>query len=163
MEDPEIGLIWANLKHVHEIVGAAVAERMESEAGLGPSEAYVLFQLANEPDGCLRMGELAGRLDMAQSGATRVIDRLEERGLVIRQSPRDNRRTTYAHLTDEGRHLFMRVRPIFFDTVQQRLAGALSERELAELRALLRKVIVASGRCEEAPWNCPESREAAAN
>ncbi len=157
VQDPELGLIWADLKHVHEIVGAALAERMETEAGLGVTEAYVLFRLANEPDGCLRMGTLAERLDMAQSGVTRVVDRLEERGLVRRQSPRDNRRTTYAHLTDEGRHVFSQIRPIFFETVHQRLAGPLSEPELTQLRETLRKLIVAYGRCEEAPWECPDA------
>ena len=51
------------------------------------------------------MGDLAARLSLAQSGATRVIDRLVERGWVAREIPPDNRRTTYAVLTDEGRAL----------------------------------------------------------
>ncbi len=160
MHDPELGATWANLKHVHELVGAALAERVESECGIGASEAYVLFRLANEPDGCLRMGELASRLDMAQSGVTRVIDRLESRGLVIRESRRDDRRTTFAKLTADGRAMFERLRPIFFDTIHSRFAAALSESELRDLRGLLRKIVEASGRCEEEPWKCGEASTA---
>lgn len=154
MRDEDLGLTWINLRHVHELVSTALSHGLEAQTGVGLSEAYVLFRLANAPSGCLRMGDLAGRLDMAQSGVTRLIDRLEERDWVVREQPRDNRRTTYARLTPAGRSAFERVKPVYARLIHDKLAASLPAADLADLRRLLRQVLEGLGACEEAPWAC---------
>jgi DNA-binding MarR family transcriptional regulator len=53
-------------------------------------------------DGELRVGELAGRVGVDETTATRLVDRLEEAGLVERRRLDDDRRVTVVALTSEG-------------------------------------------------------------
>src|SRR6188508_3414239 len=62
-----------------------------------------LVHLEETPDG-LRMNDLAERILYSKSGFTRVVDRLEEAGLVRRVVPENDRRSILVLLTDEGRN-----------------------------------------------------------
>ncbi len=151
MERPDLSVTWVYLHHAHELVSGHLARALEAETGIGASECYVLFRLASAPRECLRMGDLAGLLDMAQSGITRLIDRLEERGLVTREQPKDNRRTTLARLTPEGEQAYARIKPVFTRTMEERLSSLTIE-ESGELRRLLQKVMGAEGSWMLGPW-----------
>src|SRR5438477_81766 len=65
-------------------------------------QLYALGELARDD---LRMTELAGRLGLAESTVTRVIDRLESAGLVARRTSPPDRRCVVAELTPTGRRL----------------------------------------------------------
>ncbi len=52
--------------------------------------------------GPLLVGELARRIGIGASGATTLVDRLEQAGLVRRQTRTTNRRTVEIDLTDKG-------------------------------------------------------------
>src|SRR4051812_42516941 len=75
----------------------------ELERGVGiPLRWYdVLVHVENEPNG-MRMNVLAEEILTSKSGLTRVIDRMEEEGLVRRVRPEDDRRTVLVVLTDAG-------------------------------------------------------------
>src|SRR3954466_14069318 len=75
---------------------------LERDAGI-PMRSYdVLVHLEETPDG-LRMNELAERILYSKSGFTRVVDRMEEAGLVNRVRPDNDRRSILIVLTDQGR------------------------------------------------------------
>ena len=98
VDDPKwhafYGLLQVNA-HIVERVGAA----MERETGLPPSWFEVLANLSKGP---LRMSDLAAQLTLSRGGATRLIARMEDEGLVEREIPKTDRRATYARLTDKG-------------------------------------------------------------
>ena len=71
-----------------------VGERMERETGLAPAWYEVLARLHK---GSCRMGELAESLVLSRGGATRLIARMEEAGLVEREIPKEDRRATFAN------------------------------------------------------------------
>jgi DNA-binding MarR family transcriptional regulator len=125
---------------------------MASETGIGLSEGEVMYQLSCAPDERLRMSDLADRLGMAQSGITRVVDRLVVRGLVVRETRPTNRRTIDARLTPAGRELFDRARPVYFGVIRDRFGRGISATDAAALRALLRSVLEGLGAGEEVPW-----------
>ena len=50
------------------------------------------------------MNELAERILYSKSGFTRVVDRMEEAGLVRRVRPKNDRRSILVVLTDQGRN-----------------------------------------------------------
>jgi DNA-binding MarR family transcriptional regulator len=62
----------------------------------------VLVQLAEAPGRRLRMAELADRVLLSRSGVTRLVDRLERAGLVIRQRVVADGRGVIAELTEPG-------------------------------------------------------------
>jgi DNA-binding MarR family transcriptional regulator len=86
----------------------ALAERADVACcGMTVAQAATLEALS---DGGLRLGELGRRLGIAPSTLSRNIDRLVDRGLVIRGPDPDDRRAQRAELTDEGRTTASAVR-----------------------------------------------------
>src|SRR4051812_27674117 len=83
------------------------AARLRSSVSRGfgeltASQSQALVTLAG---GGLMMRELAGRLGVAESTATRLVDRLERPGLAERTASEGDRRCVVARLTAAGRKL----------------------------------------------------------
>ena len=74
---------------------------LERDAGIPLRWYDALVHLEESPEG-LRMNELAERILYSKSGLTRVVDRLEEAGLVRRVRPENDRRSILVVLTDQG-------------------------------------------------------------
>jgi len=70
-------------------------------AKLTPTRLRALDVLAQSTS--VRIGELADRVGIDETTATRLVDRLEEAGLVIRREVADDRRGTLVELTRAGR------------------------------------------------------------
>jgi DNA-binding MarR family transcriptional regulator len=93
----------------HELGSILASRRLHSslhpELGkkLTPSKLRGLELLAQQ-DG-LRVGELAERVGVDDTTATRLVDRLEELGLAERHSEEGDRRAILVGLTAEGREL----------------------------------------------------------
>jgi DNA-binding MarR family transcriptional regulator len=73
-------------------------------------------------------------------GMTHLVDRLEALGLVERLPDPEDRRGLLVGLTRKGRALVDRVTPSHLAT-ERRLLEGLTEREQAQLAALLRKLL----------------------
>src|SRR5213078_1025668 len=82
---------------------------LERDAGLPMRWYDVLVKLEETPDG-LRMHELAERILYSKSGFTRVVDRMEEAGLVRRVQPENDRRSIFVVATDKGRETMEQAR-----------------------------------------------------
>src|SRR6185436_3450103 len=61
------------------------------------------YNLAERENPKMRMCDLASTVLLSRSGLTRLVDRLERDGLIVRQSCADDARGQYAVLTDAGR------------------------------------------------------------
>src|SRR5581483_10084923 len=85
----------------------------------------------------VRTLDLAGRLVSRAPDITRLLDKLERRGLIERDRPADNRRVVHVGITEAGRALLRELREPLRQCHARQL-GHLSPRELAELAALLR-------------------------
>lgn len=92
--------------------------------------------------------ELAGRLVSRAPDITRLLDRLDRRGLIARERPAGNRRTVHVILTDAGAALLEELDAQVRDC-HRRQVGHMSEEELAALTVLLRRA--------RAPHEAPES------
>src|SRR5213075_1526271 len=84
-------------------------EELERDAAIPLRWYDILVHLEETPDG-LRMNELAERILYSKSGFTRVVDRLEEAGLVRRVRPDSDRRSILISLTDQGRAMIDQAR-----------------------------------------------------
>ena len=99
----------------------------------------VLVQLEEAEDG-LRMNELAGRILFSKSGLTRVVDRMEEAGLVRRERPAEDRRVVEVFITPAGLETLQAARAVHRRGVQEHFVQHLDERELAALGHALENV-----------------------
>jgi MarR family 2-MHQ and catechol resistance regulon transcriptional repressor len=78
-------------------------------AGLSMTDFDVLLRLARSAGGRLRMTDLATQTALSTSGITRVVDRLDKRGLATRESCPSDRRGSFAVLTGPGQDLLTGV------------------------------------------------------
>ena len=112
---------------------------LERDAGIPLRWYDALVQLEETPDG-LRMNELAERILYSKSGFTRVVDRLEEAGLVQRVRPENDRRSILVVLTDEGRTTMKRARRHHRHSIEQHFSRHLSETDIKTLTRALEKL-----------------------
>jgi DNA-binding MarR family transcriptional regulator len=99
----ELSTCWRELSSI--LASRRLHASLHPELGrqLTPSKLRGLELLAQH-DG-LRVGELADRVGVDDTTATRLVDRLEELGLAERHSEEGDRRAILVGLTAEGREL----------------------------------------------------------
>src|SRR5437660_12337082 len=123
--------------HWMELARFITSRRIRSSVytpGLGDLPAAQLYALGELARDDLRMTELAGRLGLAESTVTRVIDRLESAGLVARRTSPPDRRCVVAELTPTGRRLAAELE----ESRRQFLAELMGTLQPAERRELIR-------------------------
>jgi len=125
----------------------AAATRSQEAALAGSqldlSEYDVLVTLAAAPPEGMRPTELADRVLLTKSGVTRLIDRLEERGLIARHACPLDRRGRYIGLAPAGRHLLRRAAPAILRGLAT-LMAALSPPDLAALERASERITEAT-------------------
>jgi DNA-binding MarR family transcriptional regulator len=112
---------------------------LQAEAGMTLRWYDVLVNL-DEAEHPVRMNELASRILASKSGLTRVIDRMEEAGLVERQRPREDRRAIDVVMTPEGAQALQGARVVHRRGIQEHFAQHLDDRAFAALLDALRPV-----------------------
>jgi DNA-binding MarR family transcriptional regulator len=111
--------------------------------GLTAQQAGLLLQAARlwrETGQPVSPSQLKDALGTDTAGMTRLLDRLEAKGLLRRRPHPADRRAIIIELTDEVRPLFPRVVPIFKRVRDQMWAG-LEPEEVARVSAALRRML----------------------
>jgi DNA-binding MarR family transcriptional regulator len=99
----------------------------------------VLVHLEESPQG-VPMNELADRILYSKSGLTRVVDQMEEAGLVRRARLEHDRRTIPIVLTDNGTKTLQHARRHHRDGIQRHFSQHLSNADIRALTRALEKV-----------------------
>jgi DNA-binding MarR family transcriptional regulator len=86
----------------------------------------------------MRMQQLARAAALSHSATTRLVNRLENRDLLSRYLCADDRRGIYSQITEQGRALLERARPVHDATLKEALDAAGSVPELGRLVELFR-------------------------
>ena len=123
---------------------------VESETGIPLAWYEVLIFLVKGGEERRRMSELAESLLITRGGATRIVARMEQEGLVRREIPPEDRRATFAVLTDKGRAAAERVRPVHQAAVRRYFTDAITDDEAQGLREIGVRVLGAIG--DDCAW-----------
>lgn len=115
----------------------ALEEELFGHYDLTPQQYNALRLLSGQHPQRLRTLDLAARLVSRAPDITRLLDKLEERGLIERDRPADNRRVVHVGITAKGRALLQELRGPLRQCHTKQL-GHLSQAQLRELVALLR-------------------------
>src|SRR6059036_1676585 len=105
---------------------------LERQAGIPLRWYDVLVQLEETPDG-IAMNELAERILYSKSGFTRVVDRMEEAGLVRRVRSENDRRSIFVLLTDKGRMTMENARRYHQHAIEQHFSRHLANTDVKAL------------------------------
>jgi DNA-binding MarR family transcriptional regulator len=124
--------VFVSIRRTADALLQGVAEALKP-AGLSPTQYNVLRILRGaEPDG-LACREISERMITRDPDVTRLLDRLEDRGLVMRRRDRGDRRVITTRITGDGLHVLDELGRSIAETHTRQL-GHLGK---ASLRALV--------------------------
>ena len=126
-------------------------DRRAAPLGVTRAQWRALAWLGREPG--LRQVELADHLDIEPITLCRILDRLEESGLVERRRDPEDRRAWRLHLTAKGEPLVGKLRTLAGQMAQEAFAGVAPE-TIDILRDALARV-----RCNIAGGSAPVKNE----
>jgi DNA-binding MarR family transcriptional regulator len=121
---------WRTLAALHGLIEAEL-ERALAAVQLSVVEYTVLDALDRQDGWHMRMQQLARAAALSPSATTRLVNRLEDRGLLTRVLCADDRRGIYTELTSAGQALYEHARPIHDETLERVLAEAATQPELS--------------------------------
>ncbi|MFA9430559.1 MarR family winged helix-turn-helix transcriptional regulator [Egicoccus sp. AB-alg2] len=131
---------WRGFLEAHARVTDVLARELRDEVRLPLAWYDVLVQLQEADGHRLRMQELAAAVLLSKSGLTRLVDRMEAEGLVRRTACADDRRGTFAELTDEGYETLRRTAPTHLRGVEEHFTSLLDDHEAEVLARALQRI-----------------------
>lgn len=140
---------WVRLLRAHAASTRALSAELQAEHGLSINDYEALLLLSRAEDGMMRRVDLAGQLLLTASGITRLLDGLEEAGLVERASCPTDRRVTYAVLTDAGHEKLVAASESHLAAVRAFFERRLTDEELTQVAELLGRLPGAEGAAGE--------------
>lgn len=115
---------WRTLAALHGSIETELEKALQSAVELSVVEYTVLDALSRQDGWHMRMQQLARATALSSSATTRLVNRLEDRGLLTRILCADDRRGIYTELTGAGQKLLLEARPAHDETLAAALAAA---------------------------------------
>jgi DNA-binding MarR family transcriptional regulator len=132
---------WHRLLRLSRRVLHEIDTRLDAEHRIGVNEFDVLITLDNAPDRRLRMTDLAEAVMFSSGGLTRLVGRLESRGLVERIPDPDDARSFYAALTAGGAEMLSETRLTHDAVIEELLGAKLTGGEMRSLSGALGRAL----------------------
>jgi DNA-binding MarR family transcriptional regulator len=141
-EISECALAWQTLRMAHDRVAQRLGAELSNECGLAINEFDVLLFLRSHArlKEQVRIGALLEAVSLSQPALSRLVARLEARGLLARREAEDDARAVVVGLTDTGTALIDRALLIHAQVVHEALLGKFSETERAALLQTLSQI-----------------------
>ncbi|MEU1892052.1 MarR family winged helix-turn-helix transcriptional regulator [Streptomyces pristinaespiralis] len=127
---------WTALSLLHGRIEAHIERALQSGHGLSVREYSLLDVLSRQHDGeggHLQMKQVADAVVLSQSATTRLVTRLEDRGLLMRYLCPTDRRGIYTNVSDAGLRLLEEARPTNEAALREALAEAADDERLTPL------------------------------
>src|SRR3954470_13308755 len=132
---------WRGLLRVHASLSKALDAQLEREHGL-PLTSYEVLLYLDEAEGQkMRMCDLASSVILSRSGLTRLVDRLERDGLLVRESCGSDARGAFAKLTPAGHEKLQAARETHLANVRALFLDKLTPEEQDVLGAVWSRVL----------------------
>jgi DNA-binding MarR family transcriptional regulator len=122
---------------------------LQQQVGMPLAYYTILAMLSEVPERTLRMSELATRTWSSRSRLSHAVDRLQEKGWVVRNSCPSDRRGAFAVLTDEGYAVLEAAAPSHVESVRRHVFDQLTPSQVAQLGAVSRIVADHLAHCED--------------
>lgn len=122
---------WRGMLRAHSRLVKALDAQLDEGHGLPLTSYEVLMHVADADGERMRMCDLAESILLSRSGLSRLVDRLERNGLLVRVACADDARGAYAQLTPAGRAKLDAARAAHLDGVRSLFVDHFTEEELA--------------------------------
>ncbi|MGO2684379.1 MarR family winged helix-turn-helix transcriptional regulator [Microbacterium sp.] len=138
---PQQSRAWLALISTAELLPAALDAQLQRDASLTHYEFILLSTL--QRSGAVRLSALAAATNATLPRTSKVVSRLEQRGLVERTESTEDRRSVLLKLTRQGRRQLVLATPDHFDTVHRLVLDRLAPEQLEQLADALEPIVEA--------------------
>lgn len=136
--------VGALLNRVRVEMLAAVGQELEIDRRLAPlglsAAQFIIIANLAKAEGPMSASDLCKGISYDAGAMTRMLDRLESKGLIRRSRSAEDRRLLHLELTEEGRSAWPRMREISM-TVANRFLRGFSKAEARTLEAFLTRML----------------------
>lgn len=134
-------LAWYRMLQASRLVLRTLDRRLDDIHRIGVNEFDVLITLDNAPERRLRMTDLAEAVMLSSGGLTRLVGRLEDRGLVERVQDAGDARSFQATLTKAGAQRLAEARATHDAVIDELVSSRLTARQVGTLASTLGRVV----------------------
>ncbi|MBF8193003.1 MarR family transcriptional regulator [Nonomuraea sp. K274] len=131
---------WRTHLALHKLLMHRLDRELQ-EYALSLNDYEILVNLSESQDRRMRMSDLAEATIQSRSRLSHQISRMEAKGLVTREECHDDRRGTFAVLTDEGWETIQRVAPHHVAGVREHFVDQLADDQLEGLVAAYEPIV----------------------
>lgn len=132
---------WRGFMQMHATVGAELAHRLSAESLLSYTDYEVLVALTDQPDGRLRIMEIADTLGWEKSRVSHQVKRMTSRGLVEKIPCDTDGRGLVVAITKDGREMIESAAPGHVDAVRELFIDRLTSAQLDALTRIAMRVL----------------------
>ncbi|WP_199440932.1 MarR family winged helix-turn-helix transcriptional regulator [Umezawaea beigongshangensis] len=133
--------VWLAYRDLRRELQAAFDRQLVRDAGLSAAEYALLAPLSEAADGVLRTRELGRAVGWERSRLSHQVNRMEKRGLVVREECPDDARGSMVRLTPAGRTAIESAAPGHVEVVRRYFFDPLSAEELDVLESVFGRML----------------------
>jgi len=133
--------VWRLFLRAHSRLTRRLEADLITDHSLPLASYDVLLTLLEAPNRRLRMTELADQVLLSRSGMTRLVDRLEREGLVVREACANDARGMFTVLTETGYQRLRRATRTHLLGIDQYAVSKLTPDELETFGKILAKLL----------------------
>ncbi|MBV8085871.1 MAG: MarR family transcriptional regulator [Chloroflexi bacterium] len=145
MSDDVFMAAWVAFLRAHAAVLRPLERELQAECDLPLTWYDVLVQLSAAPGGRLRMQQLAKAVLLSKSRITRLVEAMEQAGLLVREPCPDDKRGAEVAPTATGQARLCAAAPVHLRGIRQHFTRHLSQDQAAVLAQALSGVAAAEG------------------
>ncbi|NUR03583.1 MAG: MarR family transcriptional regulator [Streptomyces sp.] len=132
----DFGLLIKSATRLEQRIDSALRQ----ECGISHTMLEVLIRLCRRPGEEVSQRQLADDLTLTSSGTTRLIDRMEDAGLVRRVPSAEDRRVALVEPTSDGRTAFLRAAAVHAQVVEKYFVKPLTADDYTQLTGALGEI-----------------------
>ena len=137
--------LWRGWLKLNAELASTLQRELQQDIGLSMPDFEVMVHLTDNPEGRVRVTDLAGLLQWERSRVSHHVKRMEGRGLVARVECADDGRGAFVAITSQGRAAIEEAAPGHVMAVRRLMFDVLSEEEKAVLAAVIDKLLAHGG------------------
>lgn len=131
---------WTRMVRVQRMVLNSIEADLK-QAGFPPLAWYdVLLEVRNGGAGGVRPKDLQEQLLLAQYNLSRLVDRIENHGCIVKAQSPDDGRGSVLTITEIGRGLIDRMWPVYAAALQRAIGERVTDPEAATLATMLETI-----------------------
>ena len=122
-------------------LSATLQRELQDDAGLSTQDYEVLVHLTDDPEGRMRVTDLARLMQWERSRVSHHVTRMERRRLVQRVECAEDGRGAFVLITPQGRAAIEQAAPGHVNTVRRLVFDVLSPEEVDSFGAIIEKAL----------------------